>query len=77
MPMFHPHKLNERGQRLVTQAHKVMERTLDDLEALYPSGSREAAIVRTKLQEASMFAARAVAMDCENHDCAGHEAKED
>lgn len=50
------------------QVRKVMQRTLNDLEALYPSGSREASLVRTKLQEAHCFAALAVALDDDNID---------
>lgn len=60
-PEFTVHRLNAAGLSFAEQVAQVMSRTLNELETLCGAGSREMAIVRTKLQEASFFAKRAVA----------------
>lgn len=63
---FAVHKLNERGFLLANQLAGVFTGALNELERLAGKDGREMAIVRTKLQEASYFAKRAIAVNPEN-----------
>lgn len=63
---FKVHLLNETG---LAKAHGIalaFSDLLVILEDYAPPGSREMAIVRTKLQEAAFFAKRAMAIQPEN-----------
>jgi hypothetical protein len=64
--MFDVHMLNEAG---IDKAHRLrngFEELLIHLEKLCGPDGREMSIVRTKLQEASFFAKRAMALRPEN-----------
>lgn len=75
---FKVHRLNEGGLAKAEQAATILRNALADLKALMvptvPAGyvantsfaMREQALVVTKLQEASFFAKRAIALDPQN-----------
>lgn len=58
--------LNEKGKDGARQLAEIFTRALDDVEQITGSGGREAAIVRTKFEEASFFAKKAFAIRPEN-----------
>lgn len=62
---FQVHKLNDTGIAKATQLGEAFSTCLEQIEALIPTG-RERALVVTKLQEASFFAKRAIAVLPEN-----------
>jgi hypothetical protein len=62
---FKVHQLNDQGLKKATDLGEVFSQMLDAIEALIPQG-RERSIVITKLQEASFFAKRAIALDPAN-----------
>lgn len=62
---FQVHILNEQGIDRALQLGDAFSEFLDKLEVLVPAG-RERALVVTKLQEASFFAKRAIALLPEN-----------
>lgn len=62
---FGVHILNEVGIEKATVLAHVFSNALDAIEKLIPPG-RELALVVTKLQEASFFAKRGVALDATN-----------
>lgn len=65
--MFEVHKLNEQGMRKARNIQANFTTLLETLEDICGPDGREVAIVRTKLEEASFFAKRAMAMRPENH----------
>ena len=65
-PNFQVHLLNEDGIRKAQGLAKGFSSFLDDLEQVCGENSREMAIVRTKLEEASFFAKKAMASLPEN-----------
>lgn len=64
-PEFQVHLLNSIGIERAEAIGKLFSDTLDGIEALIPAG-RERSLVVTKLQEASFFAKRAIAIDPNN-----------
>ena len=62
---FKVHLLNEQGLKLASDLGDVFSKALTEIEALLPAG-RERALVITKLQEASFFAKRGIALDPKN-----------
>ena len=58
---FTVHLLNEDGKAAARELAEKFSEFLDEVEALCGTAGREMAIVRTKVQEASMFAKRAIA----------------
>jgi len=65
--MFEVHKLNEVGMHKAEALQKAFKEFAARLDDWCGSEGREMAIVRTKLEEASFFAKRAMAMKPENH----------
>lgn len=66
--MFEVHKLNDTGMHLAKVIQTAFEAFLHNLEMTCGKDGREMEIVRTKLEEASFFAKRAMAMQSQNHD---------
>lgn len=71
--MFRSHALNQVGRERADAVREAFEKCLEDVENALGTGApphalREMALVRTKLQEASFFAVRAVAMEPENQE---------
>ena len=66
--MFEVHILNDLGKEKARQLQAVFAHFLDTLEHVCGKDGREMAIVRTKLEEASFYAKRAMAMRPEHHD---------
>jgi len=64
--MFDVHVLNEKGIEKARRLQSKFEAFLQDIEDVCGAEGREMSIVRTKLQEASFFAKRAMAMDPKN-----------
>lgn len=62
---FQVHILNEAGVVKATALGEIFSTALDQIEALVPAG-RERALVVTKLQEASFFAKRGIAVNPDN-----------
>lgn len=65
---FAVHILNKDGLERAGELAKQFSSFLDGLEATCGVGGREMALVRTKLQEASYYAKRAIAMLPENQE---------
>lgn len=63
---FAVHMLNEDGKRKAGAIATVLTSALNDLEALCGASGREMAVVRTKMEEASFFAKKAMAVRAEN-----------
>ncbi len=68
---FQVHILNDKGIEQAKELGEAFSDFLDKLETLIPQAAqvngREMALVRTKLQEASFFAKRAIAVLPSNH----------
>lgn len=64
--MFEVHKLNELGMRKAVALENEFNRFLVLLEDISGTEGREMSIVRTKLEEASFFAKRAMVLAPEN-----------
>lgn len=64
---FKVHQLNAQGLRKAANLGEVFSQALEAIELLVPQG-RERSIVVTKLQEASFFAKRAIALDPANQE---------
>jgi hypothetical protein len=62
---FQVHLLNADGLSKATKLGEIFSAALDQIETVVPTG-RERAIVVTKLQEASFFAKRGIAVDPAN-----------
>lgn len=62
---FQVHMLNESGIAKATELGEAFSALLEKVETLVPAG-RERALVVTKLQEASFFAKRGIAVLAEN-----------
>lgn len=62
---FQVHMLNEQGIARAIELGEIFSDALTKIEALVPSG-RERALVVIKLQEASYFAKRGIAVDPAN-----------
>lgn len=63
---FAVHLLNDQGKQKATQLGEAFTTLLEKVEELSGPGGREMAIVRTKLEEASFFAKKAMAVRPEN-----------
>lgn len=59
---FQPHTVHAGGRARMDAVNAAFSKLLDTVETYVPPG-RERAIVATKLQEASMFAVRGIAVD--------------
>ena len=59
-PLFSSVKLNEEGLRKVNTIRGAFTQLLLELEYELPGNSREISIIRTKLEEASFYAVKAV-----------------
>jgi hypothetical protein len=68
--LFQFHKLNEAGIKKAIQIAEAFDKLLTELKTLCPERSegREFAIVKTKLEEASFFAKKAMANWPENQE---------
>ncbi len=65
-PLFKVHLLNDVGLARAGELADLFQSVLDRIESIcggVGSGGRDLAIVRTKLQEASFFAKRAMAIN--------------
>lgn len=62
---FQVHMLNADGKEAAVTLAGLFTTLLDRLDTLCGSNSREMEIVRTKLQEASFFAKRAIAVQAQ------------
>ncbi len=65
-PEFAVHKLNENGKMKAGIIANSFSELLDTLEAWAGKDGREMSIVRTKLEEASFFAKKAMAIQPDN-----------
>lgn len=64
---FAVHKLNDQGLAAAEAIAYAFDNLLDSLESLWGDDTgREAAIARTKLEEASFFAKKAIAVKAAN-----------
>jgi hypothetical protein len=74
-PLFQFHKLNDEGIKRGVEIAEAFTDLWNKLQPLLPVSAREVSIVRTKLEEASFFAKKAMANVPENQDCwrAAHE----
>jgi hypothetical protein len=63
---FAVHLLNDKGKDGARRLADLFTTVLDEIEGLVGVDGREIAIVRTKLEEASFFAKKALAMHAEN-----------
>ena len=70
-PEFETYTLNGRGKDYATYIRKKFNDFLNDLLLVIPEGGRETAIVKTKLEEASFFAMKAMSKDQSNQDIIG------
>ena len=65
-PQFRSHKLTENGQQRSHQIRLVLSEAMSQLESLIgdkPSNGRELAVMRTKLEEAGMYAQHALTLN--------------
>jgi hypothetical protein len=65
-PLFRAHKLNETGLANANLITNAFNELLDKITPLCLLSGRELALVRTKLEEASFFAKKAMAIDPAN-----------
>lgn len=65
---YQSHNLNDDGLRKVAEVKMAFSELLNAVESAVPKPSRERSLVATKLQEACMFAVRAVAVLPENQE---------
>lgn len=68
-PQFRTHALNDLGKERSAAVRQLLSETLDQLEVLVgdkPSNARELSIVRTKIEEAGMFAQKALSLNPAN-----------
>ena len=70
MSTFKVHILNQQGIKHAQWMQAAFEDFLANLEAVAGPDGREMAICRTKLEEASFFAKKAMAMRLENQEAA-------
>jgi len=66
-PLFQFHRLNDDGIKKAEEIAASFNNLLLDLRSMCPEG-RELSIVKTKLEEASFFAKKAMANDKSNQD---------
>lgn len=59
-PLFSSTKLSERGLEHVENIRVAFTKLLETLEEEIPGNSREISIIKTKLEEAGMYAVKAV-----------------
>lgn len=59
-PLFSAVKLNEEGLMKVNNIRVAFTQLLDELESILPGNSREMSIIKTKLEESSFYAVKAV-----------------
>ncbi len=64
---FQVHILNEGGIAKAQKLAALFDNLLNELVAINPTTSREMSLVRTKLEEASFFAKKAMANDPANN----------
>jgi hypothetical protein len=67
---FQVHLLNSEGIDRAKALAYLFSKFLNDVESITGNAGREVSIIRTKLQEASYFAKRAVATRVENQQVA-------
>ena len=65
--LFQVHRLNEIGMRKAENLARTFDSVLAVVEGYAPEG-RELSIIKTKLEEASFFAKKAMAMQEENQE---------
>ena len=63
---FKAHELNDAGAARVADVRKLFSVHLNNVSSVVGEGGREMAIVKTKLEEACMFAIRAISVQREN-----------
>jgi hypothetical protein len=63
---FQVHMLNPQGKDKASALAHAFDTLLDTLVAINPTTSREMSLVRTKLEEASFYAKKAMANDPAN-----------
>jgi len=66
--LFQVHRLNEAGLRKAEDLAHAFDLLLTTLKELCPTAGREFAIVKTKLEEASFFAKKSIAISPENQE---------
>lgn len=69
-PEFEVHLLNEKGIQKARALADMFDFLLDQVLMINPNLSREMSLVRTKLEEASFFAKKAMANQSENQKAA-------
>ncbi len=67
-PLFQFHRLNDDGIKKAEAIAGAFDDLLNELSQLCPSEGREFSIVKTKLEEASFFAKKAMANAPANQD---------
>lgn len=65
---FQVHRLNEQGMSKAERLAQVFSEALTKIEEITGAEGREMAVVRTKLEEGSYFAKRAMAQRAENQE---------
>lgn len=65
-PLFQSHKLNPGGLAKVEFTKNAFDDLLSNIKAHVPLQTREFSIVKTKLEEACMYAVKAIALDPAN-----------
>lgn len=73
---FRVHKLSAVGLRRADKLAEIFSACLSAVEGECGAASREMAIVRTKLQEASFFAKRSMAVQNQELEDAGNDSKD-
>jgi hypothetical protein len=69
-PLFTVHRLNDEGMRKAQHSAEAFDALLSTLRVLCPENTREFSIVKTKLEEASFFAKKSIAIDPTNQQLA-------
>ena len=64
---FQVHRLNEGGLKKASQIAQAFDDLLESLKTMLPEG-RELSLVKTKLEEGSFFAKKAMASDPANNE---------
>jgi len=67
-PLFEVYRLNDDGLKKAASIAALFDKVLHELESVCRTDSREFSIVKTKLEEASFFAKKAMSIETGNQD---------